>query len=494
MGVIEVGPTQAGESVADDEARQNPAFPAAKLHDAVLQPDALAYIIYTSGSSGYPKGVEITHGNLSHLIEWHQKAFGVQSSDRASHLAGLGFDAAVWEIWPYLAAGASVCLADEATRTSPELLQKWMIAEQITIGFVPTALAEPLLDMDWPETTAMRFLLTGGDTLHRRPRAGLPFACVNNYGPTECTVVATSGVVVPGQSAAPSIGRPIKGASVHVLDENGAPVAQGALGEIYIGGNGVGRGYRNLPQLTATKFVPDPFSEPPGGRMYRTGDLGAVLPDGQIEFHGRTDSQEKIRGQRVELEEISHALYRHPKVKFATVIAVQAEHGDKRLVAYVMPVEGAEITSTELQQFLSRSLPAFMVPALFVRLGAIPLSHNGKIDQSALETPVEHSLLPAASAAPGSTIAAALLEHVRALLGTERVGVEDDFFLAGGHSLLGSQLIMLVRENFQVNLTLRNLFEARTVERLALKIEDLMIAQVAAMTEEEARREVDATL
>ena len=462
---------------------------------ANVAPEDLAYIVYTSGTTGYPKGVEITHANLANLIRWHRRAFAITEADRASHLAGLSFDAAGWEIWPYLAAGASVSIADDSIRSSPEQLQRWLLENQITVSYVPTALATSLFDLHWPASTSLRFLLTGGDMLHRRPGAGLPFAVVNNYGPTECTVVATSGVVEPGLRTAATIGRPIDGVSILLRNEDGTPAPEGSIGEICIGGAGVGKGYRNLSELSSASFVPDPQSSDPRARLYLSGDLGRQLPDGQIEFHGRRDSQEKIRGQRIELEEISHVLYRHPKVKFAVVTALRLESGEKQLVAYVLPAEENQPTSTELQEFLARILPNYMVPAAFVRLLAVPLSPNGKIDRTALEAPRPSNLLPATpTSAPQSAVAEAVLQMTRELLKSDAIRVEDDFFLVGGHSLLGSQLIMLIRESFQVDLTLRCLFEARTVERLASRIEEVLITQVAAMSDEEAQREVDASI
>lgn len=457
-------------------------------------PEDLAYIIYTSGSSGYPKGVELTHANLDHLIAWHIRAFGLTSSDKTTHLAGLSFDAAVWEIWPTLAAGACLHLADETTRTSPELLQRWLVAEEISISFVPTALAMQLIDRDWPRQSKLRFLLTGGDALRRRPKAGLPFKVINNYGPTECTVVATSGEVKAEPQTVPGIGRAMDGAVIYLLDANAQPVPEGAVGEIYIGGSGVGKGYRNLPELTSRNFVKDPFAQGVRARMYRSGDFGLMRPDGDIEFHGRTDSQEKIRGQRLELDEISNVLYRHEQVEFATVVS--APNGcEKRLVAYVMPVKGSNLTSTELQEFLAQSLPDFMVPSTFVRLTKLPLSHNGKIERSALEPPSIENVLPfAATQAPESAVAEAILGIVRELLGTQAIGIEDDFFLAGGHSLLGTQLILRIRQRFQVDVSLRDLFEARTIQRLSEVVEELLIADVDAMTDEEAQRQVEALL
>src|ERR1700722_6576887 len=199
--------------------------------------------------------------------------------------------------------------------TSPPLLREWMIREHVTIAFVPTVHAAPMIATQWPVTTALRLLLTGGDVLHRPPAADLPFAVVNNYGPTEVTVLATSAVLKPGSDGVPpSIGRPIAGASVYLLDEQGKPVPDGSWGEIYFGGGGVGRGYRNLPDMTARAFVPDPFTDRPGARMYRTGDRGVRRADGEIEFRGRFDRQTKIRGQRVELGEIAEDINLQPYI------------------------------------------------------------------------------------------------------------------------------------------------------------------------------------
>ena len=443
-----------------------------------VSPESLAYVIYTSGSSGVPKGVEITHANLSHLIRWHRDAFHVTRQDRASHLAGLGFDASVWEIWPHLYAGATLCLADEATRSSAEFIQKWLIRERVTIAFVPTVYAAPMMAMDWPATTALRLLLTGGDALGRIPSLPLPFAVVNNYGPTECTVVATSCWLKPGCKVAP-IGRPITGTSIYLLNEQGEPVPEGTVGEIYIGGSGVGRGYRNLPDLTERSFLPDPFAGVPGARMYRTGDRGILRPDGEIEFQGRLDRQTKIRGQRVELDEIANILYRHPSIEFATALARVSESGENQLVAYVLPTKSASVPTTrELQKHLRRSLPDYMVPTRFVRLNALPLSGNGKLDLTMLAWPTDANLLPGTPAkAPVSQIEEKLLTMVQSVLKNDAVVAEDNFFLAGGHSLLGMQLVIRVREAFGVDLSPQQLIEAPTVERMALLVGTMLNEQ-----------------
>jgi amino acid adenylation domain-containing protein len=451
----------------------------------------LAYVIYTSGSTGTPKGVEITHGNLLNLVFWHRRAFAVTSADKASHLAGLGFDAAVWEIWPYLTAGASVALVDEPVRTSPELLRQWLCDEQITMAFVPTALAEPMIAADWPIHTALRCLLTGGDTLHTRPRRGLPFAVVNNYGPTECTVVATSGVIPAGgdDGALPPIGPPIAHTQIHILDADSQPVAAGELGEIHIGGASVGRGYRNRPDLTAQAFVPDRFGAAPGARLYRTGDLGRRLLDGQIAFHGRLDNQAQIRGQRVEPDEIASVLIQHPRVASAAVIARGGGTGEKRLIAYVVPAEGAALTAEAMREFLATRLPDWMIPAAFVRLASLPLTGNGKLDHTALPEPSPDNRLDDVQyRAPETPTEQRTAAIVAGVLSLERVGADDNFFLIGGHSLLGTQVVLRTRDAFDVDVTLWHLFEAQTVGRLAAKIEQLLVEKVATMSEEEAQR------
>jgi amino acid adenylation domain-containing protein len=454
-----------------------------------VEPESLAYVIYTSGSTGVPKGVEITHANLDHLVRWHRDRFIVTREDRASHIAGLGFDAAVWEIWPHLAAGATVSLVDDTVRSSPELMQQWIIRERVTIAFVPTVHAAPMIAMEWPAATALRLLLTGGDVLHRAPAVRLPFDVVNNYGPTECTVVATSSVVKPGSDGSPPIGRPIAGTSVYLLNEHGEQVPEGHCGEICIGGSGVGRGYRNLPDSTKRSFLPDPFAGVPLARMYRTGDRGVRRPDGEIEFRGRLDRQTKIRGQRVELDEIGSILTRHPSIDFATAITNISEGGENQLVAYVLPKRSACVpTAHELQKYLLRSLPDYMVPDIFVRLRTLPLSPNGKLDLTMLGQLTDAHLLLERTAAkePATPIEETLLTMVREILKSDLIAADDNFFLAGGHSLLGMQLVMRVRDTFGVDLPLRKLFEAPTVERMALLIETMLIDAVDSMSDEEA--------
>jgi amino acid adenylation domain-containing protein len=441
-----------------------------------IMPHDLAYVIYTSGSTGKPKGVEITHAGLANLVAWHRQAFAVTCGDRASHLAGLGFDAAVWELWPYLAAGASVHMVDDLTRNSAELLRDWLLARKITISFVPTPLAERLVAFDWPTQTPLRVLLTGGDTLHHHPPANLPFTLVNNYGPTECTVVATSGVVPPDARAneAPSIGRAIARTRIYLLDERLQPAPHGTPGEIYIAGAGLARRYHNRPDLTSERFIPNPFSSEAGAMLYKTGDLGRMLPDGQIAFLGRVDDQIKIRGYRIEPNEIIRALDLHPDVRQSVVTACDDASGDKQLVAYVLLERGSAATHTALRDFLRGVLPEYMLPAGFVRLDALPLTAHGKIDRAVLPAPDSTNTLPdniSASELTGTEERVAKI--LTALLGRDQIGPDDNFFLLGGHSLLGAQLIVRLREVFGVEISLRSLFDAPTVAALSAELERL---------------------
>ncbi|HEX3229323.1 MAG TPA: non-ribosomal peptide synthetase [Pyrinomonadaceae bacterium] len=452
--------------------------------------DQLAYVIYTSGSTGQPKGVEVTIENLSNLIAWHQRAFEVSAKDRASHLASVGFDAAVWEVWPYLTAGASLHLPDESTRVSPESLRDWLVANQITISFIPTALAECLMQMDWPAETALRLLLTGADTLHRYPQKGLPFEVVNNYGPTECTVVTTSGRVNSANEASglPTIGQPIANCDVFILDENLCQVAPGAAGELYVGGLNLARGYRNRPDLTTEKFICDPFGDGQSARLYRTGDRARYLPNGEIAYLGRADEQIKILGYRIEPTEIEAAIDRHPAIASSAVVARGSNCSEKRLTAYITMRNGTIPSTAELREFLKTSLPDYMLPSIFARLDRLPLTPNGKVDRAGLPEPtIENTLRDEDFIAPCTPIETRLAKILCSLLNISEVSVNDNFFLLGGHSLLGTQLIAKIRSAFGVDMALRTLFDAPSIAELSSEIERLIFARVENMSEEEAQ-------
>lgn len=451
----------------------------------------LAYVIYTSGSTGTPKGVEISHENLLNLIQWHQDAFHVTSQDRATYLAGLGFDASIWELWPYLTAGASLHLPEDSVRTDPESLRRWLLRQEITISFVPTPMAERLLALSWPSDTTLRILLTGGDVLHRFPPPGLPFALVNNYGPTECTVVATSGAVpVRTKSLGrPTVGLPIANTRIYILNENLERVPDGTPGELFIGGAGVGRGYLNHEELTNQKFLPDPFGSSRGVRMYRSGDLVRLLPDGQVEFLGRVDDQIKIRGHRIEPNEITTVLAENPAVQQSVVLARELQDGEKSLVVYIALVPGARVTAGELKSALRNRLPEYMVPAVFVQVESMPLTSSGKVDRAALPPVTSaNTLAENRFVAPRTPVEERVAEILAQLLGLERVGAEDNFFMLGGHSLLGTQLILRLRDTFGIELSLRTIFESPTVAELAARVESSLVVRLEAMSEEELRQ------
>jgi amino acid adenylation domain-containing protein len=413
--------------------------------------ERLAYVIYTSGSTGVPKGVPITHAGLFNLICWHREAYGVGPNDRATQLAGPAFDAAVWEIWPYLAAGASVHVPDEATRLDAGRLVRWLIGRRITLAFLPTPLAEAALREPWPRSCALRALLTGGDKLSQPPAQELPFRLVNHYGPTENTVVSTCADVPP--RGVPPIGRPLPNTQAYVLDAHLQPVPVGVPGELLVGGVQLSPGYWNRPELTAVQFIQ--FF---GKRLYRTGDRVRWLPDGNLEFLGRIDEQVKIRGFRIELGEIEAALTRQPGVREAVVVAREV-HGDRRLVAYV-------VGKVDLET-LRRALPSYMVPAHFLTLEALPLTEHGKVDRKALPAPERAATTAAGFVAPTTPTERSLAQLWQHVLRIERIGAKDNFFESGGHSLLAMQLVAGVRERFGVELPLKNLFERPVLADLA---------------------------
>jgi amino acid adenylation domain-containing protein len=434
----------------------------------------LAYVIYTSGSTGEPKGVEITHGSLLNLIYWHRHCYLVSVSDRATQLAGVAFDASVWELWPYLSVGASVHLPDEDTRLSPQQLKDWLVEHEITLSFVPTPIAEALIALKWPSNLPLRALLTGGDRLTSYVSASLPFQLVNHYGPTEDTVVTTCGVVHIGDGVGklPAIGRPIWNTQTYIVDPGLQAVPIGVPGELLIGGVGLARGYHNRPELTEEKFIRNPFGSVPGAQLYRTGDLARYLPDGAIEYLGRLDHQVKIRGFRIELGEIESVLATHPAVRETVVLAREEARGDKRLVAYLTVKEGETSKDSELRALLRAKLPDYMVPSVFVVLDRFPLTPNGKVDRRALPEPKVSAHAAHIYEAPKGMSETALAHILAELLKLDRIGRHDNFFELGGHSLLAVRVIDKINQMFRTKLGVGALFLAPTIGGLAQAIEE----------------------
>jgi glyine---[glycyl-carrier protein] ligase len=435
--------------------------------------DDLAYVIYTSGSTGQPKGVELRHDGLLNLVRWHHDAYRLGPDDRTTQLAGTAFDASVWEIWPTLAAGATLYLSDAATQGSAADLVRWLVRQAITVAFLPTPLAELVLDEAWPAECALRYLLTGGDRLHRYPPTGLPFTLVNHYGPTESTVVTTAAPVPPRDgdtSHEPPIGRPIANTRVYLLDQRMQPVPVGVAGELYIGGAGLARGYLNRPDLTRERFVPDPFAGP--GRLYRTGDLARWRPDGEIEFLGRNDEQVKLRGFRIEPGEIETVLRGHPGLAEAAVVLREDTPGHPQLVGYLVPRPGSPPAGGELRRWLGTVLPEYLVPSAFVELDALPLTRNGKLDRAALPPPDQTRPADLGDyVPPRDGVESALASLWGDLLGVHPVGAGDDFFALGGSSLAATRLTSRVRDLYGVSLQLSSVFAEPTVRGLAGQIE-----------------------
>jgi arthrofactin-type cyclic lipopeptide synthetase A len=421
-----------------------------------LTTNNLAYVIYTSGSTGLPKGVMVEHRTLGNLVDWHCAAFGLGPGQHTSSLAGFGFDAMAWEVWPALCAGATLHLspANEGNEDIDALLAWWR-AQPLDVSFLPTPIAEYAFSKQLDHPT-LRTLLIGGDRLRQFNRAQ-SFAVVNNYGPTEATVVATSGLIVPGQAL--HIGKPVSNATTYLLDDQQRPVPIGIIGELYVGGAGVARGYLNRPDLTAERFLDDPFSVQPDARLYRTGDLARWRADGNLEYIGRNDDQVKVRGVRVELGEIEAALSSHDAVQEAVVLV-----RDGQLLAWFTEYEALDIL--QLHAHLTSRLPSALLPAAYVRLATLPLTANGKLDRQALPAPGPEALIRRDYEAPQGDVEIALAQIWAEVLQVERVGRHDHFFELGGHSLLAVGLIERMRQ-IGMSSDVRVLFSQPTLAALA---------------------------
>jgi tyrocidine synthetase III len=420
-----------------------------QLHTA----EDLVYIIYTSGSTGQPKGVRITHRSLHNLCAWHAHAFEVTENSRGTLYAGIGFDASAWELWPYLVRGACVHSVDDALRFNLQAFAAYLRDNSITHCFLPTPACEELIRSNISIAPGIS-LLTGGDRLRVLPGPGINL--FNNYGPTECTVVATSTLLRTTTQQLIPIGKPVSNTRICILDKNLRPVPIGIYGEMYITGDSLAQGYHNKPGLTAERFIHHPLTNE---RMFKTGDFARWLANGEIDFLGRTDDQVKLNGYRVELTEVEHAIVKHPEVASARVVADKST-ADTRLIGFY---EG-NIQPAQLQLFVQKLLPAYMVPAILIQVQQWPLTANGKID--------DRQLLQMIKTAPTSGKApAAERERSLAAIWQQVVGVQphrgDSFFELGGHSVKAMQLIHLVEKHLGTTLSLRDIYNHPSLAAMA---------------------------
>ena len=446
-----------------------------------------AYVIYTSGSTGTPKGVVVAHAALVNHMLWMMADYPLGAEDVVLHRTSISFDAATWEIWLPLIAGATLCMAPAKVIHDPSLLMTYVEQRHVTIAqFVPSLLASTFAATSPGDHHGLKCIFSGGEALPSALAQDVASAwnvsLVNLYGPTETTIQVTSWSWKHGARCgqiAP-IGSPVWNTRLYVLDANLQPVPVGMAGELYVSGIQLARGYLNRPALSAERFVADPFGGT-GNRMYRTGDLARWRADGVVEYLGRADEQLKIRGFRIEPGEIEAALLNHPGVTQAVVVVRDEEPADKRLVGYLVPATGTgahSLNRAELRSYLARTLPDYMVPAAFVFLERLPLTANGKLDRKALPAP-DFGVAKGAWRMPRSMQEEILCSLFSELLRVSRIGIEDNFFELGGHSLLATQLISRIRAILGVELAIRSVFEAPTVAGLAECLQQSQTARAA---------------
>jgi amino acid adenylation domain-containing protein len=509
-----LGPTQI-EMICVDSDRGEIAQEGGEDIDSGVSGENLAYVIYTSGSTGRSKGTMITHQSVVNLATDAVRKFRLEQDSKFLQFASLSFDVAVEEIFPALSVGGSVVLQSDNLLYSYSGLVKTIEQYGVTTIELPTIYwVEWMRELTRTHRRApgsLNLVIIGGERISPeilQEWKAHKVSLLHVYGVTEVAVTSTVYPVRADFGDAPSfseipIGRPIANTEVYLLGDSLQPMPLRIPSEMYLGGVGLARGYLNWPGLTAAKFLPSPFGARPGNRLYKTGDLAKFSPDRCIEFVGRIDHQIKIRGHRIEPAEIESALIQVPSVGECIVIAREDEPGDKRLVAYLVLKEGRAETAQELRLYLKQRLPAYLVPSSFVILESLPLSPHGKVDRQALPAPGKHDVeLGGMYVAPGTPIEEDVARIFREVMGIEAVGIYDDFFALGGHSLLVTQVISRVNRAFQVELSIRVLFDAPTVNGLVTAIvesqagqfEDDVLSQMLAEMEGRTEDEVDAAL
>lgn len=457
------------EATLEPHRNHNPDIPG-------LAADALAYVMYTSGSTGQPKGVMIEHRNVNHLVK-NNGYTHISANDCMAHCANTAFDTATWEVWSALLNGAQLFIIPQSVLLAPMRFQEALLDGGVTSMVMSTGLFHEYLDVLKPVMPQLRYMLIGGDVLDPQKIAqlqqahALPKHLLNGYGPTETTAMATAHDVSAHKDATQpfSIGRAIGNTRLYVLDPYQQPVPLGVTGELYIAGPGVARGYLNQPEMTAERFVDDPFVDVPNERMYKTGDLARWNTEGTLDYLGRNDDQVKLRGFRIELGEIENRLVQHPDVGEAVVIVREDTANTKQLVAYLITEPGRTVTPADLRQHVSQQLADYMVPSAFVTMAKFPLTPNGKLDRKALPAPDDNAIAVREYEAPvgeAETLLATLWEE---LLGVERVGRRDHFFELGGHSLRLVSLIERVRQ-FGWRLDMHAVFSAPVLADQALML------------------------
>ena len=461
---------------------------------SALSPENLAYIIYTSGSTGKPKGVLIPHRGLTNLTEHKIRACQVDANSCVLQFFSFSFDASIPEIIMSLGCGAKLCLASRETLLPGEGLLNLMREEKVThITITPSALAT----LPAAELPDLKMVLVGGEApseeLINQWSENRLF--INAYGPTEVTVNASMVSCGNGNPVEPTIA-PSANKQLYICDRHMQLVSVGAIGELHIAGVGLARGYLNRPELTAEKFIPNPFvgAKGPSPLLYKTGDLACYLPDGRIKLLGRIDNQVKIRGFRIEPGEIETLINQYPEVKISVVTTLEDTRGDKYLAAYVVFKPNSNAQTSSLRNFLQTRVPGYMIPQAFVALDSLPLNPNGKVDLKALPTPEqEKSAIEQKIITPRNSSEEKLVRIFAEVLEVEQISIHDNFFDLGGHSLLATKLVALLLEEFAIDINVIDLFEAPTVEGLAKRIEDKLILKEISdnnPNQEEEREEI----